>query len=851
MQFCKALYIHLYVNCMALTLKFNVFITTWLLPALVLAQLAKPIQTACPLETLVMANARGATIAVTDGQGREYTRSSSKPSVSFAVGGALGKHSVWVIGQDAKRTKLLDFEVDTQTAIKDGGTYQSLFEMCYTGMNSQDSENGTAIWNGKSYRYFVPWILDHGHTMKGQKYFFGYGHEFLNLLKETQRPDGMIYSFYQYMSNPDYWLTRDKFSGYSKRIGDKVFVRQPTENHPEYMYVNTIYQAWKSGGDDGWMKTMLASAAKALNYAPNDPARWSKRFQLLKRVYTIDSWDFAVEDEYLPNIGITNSMIIDPDKSKFGVFFGDNTGYIDACLQLAEMFEHTQNASEAAVFRQRGAELKQRLDKLAWNGKFYRHFIDEDPTVVRKLGVDESTQIAQSNTYSLNRPLAVGQAKAIIETYLDLRRNLPSGSPGEFYSIYPPFENGFGSHGDKWQYMNGGVGGHVAGELARGAFEVGYEQYGADILNRIHKLGKQYDNKIYFAYTGAMFPPPPSPTYKPLDLSGLTNMDFWVTENATGETWMRGKRPGDDLRNLPTGEQTLANIKFKVIDPAQHNRKAVVAVSRQVGLPPSVEVPVNDTAACVYLLHTSSKPASENVVGSVKFVYDDGSSRLQYLLNEKHLTYWWFSQLHTERSGIAWYGKNLITEGVGLSWCALDNPNPKKQITKLVFQAPESDGIYALLGVTLADRPHYVPVKGPSFGGPDNWSAALVMAALIEGLAGVKDAPQTQAFAKPLVAPRWVESQSDSLDVHIKYPASNAYVAYKFKHAAAQRQISLLATGSGQAVQYHILLPNGAQRATVQANGKPVAVQLSKVENSRYADFELKSTTPQQIVVKY
>ena len=68
-------------------------------------------------------------------------------------------------------------------------------------------------------------------------------------------------------------------------------------------------------------------------------------------MYTIDCWDFAVEDEYMPDIGITNTMIIDPVKSKFGVFFGDNTGYISACNQLAEMLEKTGDTADAKKYR--------------------------------------------------------------------------------------------------------------------------------------------------------------------------------------------------------------------------------------------------------------------------------------------------------------------------------------------------------------------------------------------------------------------------------------------------------------------------------------------------------------------
>ena len=59
----------------------------------------------------------------------------------------------------------------------------------------------------------------------------------------------------------------------------------------------------------------LSSAAKALDYCMKDPARWSERFKLLKRVYTIDSWDFQVDDKYTPDIGMTKTMIIDPKLS--------------------------------------------------------------------------------------------------------------------------------------------------------------------------------------------------------------------------------------------------------------------------------------------------------------------------------------------------------------------------------------------------------------------------------------------------------------------------------------------------------------------------------------------------------
>ena len=95
--------------------------------------------------------------------------------------------------------------------------------------------------------------------------------------------------------------------------------------------------------------------------------------------------------------------------------------------------------------------------------------------------------------------------------------------------------------------MNGGVGGHNAGELSRGAYENGYENYATDILNRIFELGKKYGNRISFAYTGSMPPPPPPPDYKPLNISTYANMDISNTNDNAQHKWMNGGKPGDDL----------------------------------------------------------------------------------------------------------------------------------------------------------------------------------------------------------------------------------------------------------------------------------------------------------------
>lgn len=791
-----------------------------------------------PLQILALTNTKGNNIKVFDGDGREYFSSSIKPVIHFVVGGALGKQTVRTYNQN-KIIDSLSFYVDAKTSIDDGGYYQQMFNLFYNGM-FVDNKVGTypVTWDGKTYNVFVQWVLDNYQTMKGMKYFMPNGKELIDIMRQSQREDGMIYSYIQYQENVDYFLTRDKFSGYSKKIGDKVFVRQPVENHPEYLYVNTIYAVWKSDDNTAWMKQNLLSAERALDYAPNDPARWSKRFGLLKRVYTIDSWDFAVDDEYMPDIGITNTMIIDPAKSKFGVFFGDNTGYIQACYNLAEMLENTGDLISAKKYKQRGDEMNGRLNKLAWNGKFFTHFIDEDSSVHRHLGVDEKTQIAQSNAYSINRDIAHAQSKAIIGTYLNLKNHLPVGSPAEWYAIYPPFQKGFEQHDAIWQYMNGGVGGHVAGELARGAYANGFENYATDILNRVFELGKKYDNRIYFSYTGSIPPSPHAPVYKTMDLSAYADMDLSNTNNSANHKWMNGGKPGDDFHNLPVGVQMFDSIKFNVVDPATNNRNAVVAVSNQKDFPGSISIPVNDTAACIYLLHTASHAASENVAGAIKIMYEDGSNYLQYIIMGKQLAYWWFSQLKTETSGIAWYGKNDVSEGIGLSWCAVDNPNPQKKIKSIVLQASQSDNIYTVFAITLSNQKHYVSVNPVSFGGPDDWAAATNMAAMIEGLAGVKDARNTEAFNQPLIAPRWTTTPSDSINVTVRYAASQGYVSYKFLNDEKQHVSHLTVTTGGKKILFHILLPDHTNATSVTSNNKNISFKQIKIEQSNYADFE-------------
>ncbi len=822
-----------------------------------MAQVAPAVSLVCnskvvhPLDRLTVVSNTEGMITVTDGNGREYFECKTAPRIIFTVGGSAGKHQVLLKDSRNKVLAITSFKVEAETLISDQGKISEMFDLFHRGMLVYSPTGYEEVkWNGKTYRYFVNWVLDNNNTMMGMKYFSPYSRDLTDLFRETQEPDGRIWSFVNQGNESDYYETAYSPINCFRKEKDVFFVRQPNENHVEYNFVNMMYQHWKASGDDAWMKQNLDCAARALDYCMTDSVRWSKRFQLLKRPYCIDSWDFQVNDEYTPFAYISPTMVLVPGKTKFGVFFGDNTGYFEACNQLAEMFEHAGKTGQGKTYRQRGKDILDRLIQLSWNGRYFTHFIDEDPTVKRNLGVDEKSQIAQGNMYSINRGLSHEMDVDIIKTYFHLKENLPVGSPGEWYAIYPPFEKGFGAHNQKWQYMNGGVAGHGAGELARGAYENGYEDYASDILIRLSDLGKKNGNRIWFSYTGSIPPPPAKPSYKSVSLNSQANMDLWDKVGNGSFEWMNAGRKGNDMRGLPTGDQIFAEIPFRVINPDQNQRKSALAVSVIKGFPNQAEVEVNDSAETVYLLHSSSDNIPSNVAGAITFIYTDGSEASRYLMKGKEVTNWWFSSLKTDYSGVAWSGPNPVSTKVGVCWAAIENPQPDKKIAKLRFHAPLEGGIYALLGITLSNQAHYVRPKVESFGGPDNWAAALGMAALVEGLAGVQNTGL--AFDTVRISPRWISSKTDSVMVTIHFPASDTYVAYRYDHHPEKKEFNIELTGSGNEAGFHVLLPKGVFSAkSVYSGDQKIKFTVSKTENSNYVDFKLKMTTVQNVTIKY
>ncbi len=316
------------------------------------------------------------------------------------------------------------------------------------------------------------WIRDHSDMMRCFKYFENDVTSCLEHFAETQALNGRIFDYYT--------VFPEKLP--SERENWAKYVRVPVEADVEYRFVKAAYLAWQCTGDDRWIKQMLPHMDNALHYILSHPWRWDKEHKLVKRPYTIDTWDFA----YTAGRHDWLQMQID-DHTFWGIMHGDNSGYYEAFMIMARLYDYLGHKKKAGWWFSKAKKLRKAMNALCWNGRFYTHFVKLSPVTIA--GVDEAEQLSLSNPMAINRGVTDhAMAKSILQEYLT--RKEKGNAFAEWFSIDPPFPDGI--FGDdvlvKGAYCNGGIMPLVGGELARAAFEHGYEWYGVDILSRYYQM---------------------------------------------------------------------------------------------------------------------------------------------------------------------------------------------------------------------------------------------------------------------------------------------------------------------------------------------------------------------------
>ncbi|MDZ7402450.1 MAG: hypothetical protein ONB37_20025, partial [candidate division KSB1 bacterium] len=583
----------------------------------------------------------------------------------------------------------------------------------------------------------------------------------------------------------------------------------------------------------------------AIQYATSDPYRWSEKFQLLKRGYTIDIWDFQPAQDAAVWGG--DFMMAKPGVTHYSIMYGDNIGLAVGCQYTAEMLRYVGRNEEAEKIERIGKGIKERIDQLSWNGAFYTHHVPEDPTYKRDFGnTDESKQVTISNAYAINRRIGHDKSVAIIKTYQNIAKEMPASSPGEWYMCYPPYEKGW--HLDKWEYMNGGVSSIVAGEVAHGAFNHGFEDYGVYILRRMAELAKLSGNRLLCIYRGAL-PDPPQRNFTPISLKAMANADI-SGQGADGVPGWTGEGV-NDLHEFPVGNQIFKDVPFTIVDPIENGRKACLILSGKSGYVKLARLPIKKKAASIYFLHTQSRGS---YLGDILVRYSDGTMFKTHVLNGQNIASWWYPQDGPYDDGkrpyyVAWKGQNEKSLSVGVYIFGLDNPFPDKVIASLDFESAGTEGLWMVLGVTLSDYPVFFMPEKISFGAPDNWGAAAVVYALLEGLAGVKD--EGVAFNKARLAPRWSVAGVDTVTTTVKYPASGGYLSYVYKFDRQQNELQLDFTGTAANIAVEILVGSDQTATQVVLNDRPIEFQTRLVEASKYICFATDRVAANSVRVKF
>ena len=324
------------------------------------------------------------------------------------------------------------------------------------------------------------WLRDHVHEMKAFKYWETDMTSALDYFAETQGGNGRIWDCYDW--RPGRYKEGDRHYDEKNRI---MHSRCSCESDVEYHMVDGVHMAWQATGDDAWMEANLPCLEKGIRFITSDPNRWDPEHQLIKRQFTIDTWDFVYQ-------GMTDKMCI---------MHGDNSGYYKAFRLMAEMHRFCGDDKRADHWRAEAEAIRERTNKLCWNGKFYTHQVHLDPVDVP--GVDEDRILSLSNTYDINRGLASHeQAVSIIREYQERREETAGEYFAEWFSIHPPipnFQDSASWSKEPGNYVNGGVMPVVGGELTRACFEHGFEDYGVDILRRYSDLIKR-DNGSFLWY---------------------------------------------------------------------------------------------------------------------------------------------------------------------------------------------------------------------------------------------------------------------------------------------------------------------------------------------------------------
>ena len=434
---------------------------------------------AMPFTVKLDVTAAGSFLLVVDGQAMPIKPGTPLPVV---LGGAEGSKEL-LLTRDGQKIGTAAVSLQAGTFF-DAGPYTELFRRLQATIAGDRSIHP---YRGGHIACNPTWVRDHVHEMKGYKFWEQDLTSYIDTLLSLQHPEGFFYEMLMPPENEHLTFVKPKHRlvDAENHIG---WVRLELEADVEYLMVEGAWTIWQATGDRRAMEARLPHLERALNYCFTDPTRWDAKHGALKRPFTPDTWDFTYGKS-------PSNRRIDPDMP-MAIMHGDNSGLYAACRQLAAMFRVAGQEAKARAWDAKAAALRERINRLCFNGKFYTHQILLQPVAT---GVKEEEILSLSNAYDINRGLPTHEmAVRIIDEYQRRRALRATTHFAEWFSLDPPYPQ-FGPHPAN-SYINGGIASFTAGELAKAALDEGREEYGVDILRRVAQKVAA-DKAIYFLYT--------------------------------------------------------------------------------------------------------------------------------------------------------------------------------------------------------------------------------------------------------------------------------------------------------------------------------------------------------------
>ena len=196
--------------------------------------------------------------------------------------------------------------------------------------------------------------------------------------------------------------------------------------------------------------------------------------------------------------------------------------------------------------------------------------------------------------------------------------------------------------------------------------------------------------------------------FTPIDLRSVANRGFADDFADDGKGGWTDQGSENDMRFFTlTGINTLKGVDFDIINPDTNNGNSVVVARGRgdMGVPTSVEIPVNDKGKGVYFLHASAWLT--DICGYYTFVYEDGTEHDVPVRKDIDIFNWWGSG-SSDTTITAWTGSNNATSAASLYSFAVANPYPDKTIKSIKVRTDGNGAYILLVAATLTDKGPYL-----------------------------------------------------------------------------------------------------------------------------------------------